>query len=204
MRLIQIKRRGRRDIWLTPMPVQQSVGKMGPAMSEAEIYSAVEHLKGGSPVEVRALAPDDKAAMLAAIERTSPQSLRRRFFVTKRGFSQKEIDFFINIDFDKHVALVAEVDEDGKSIIAGGGRYIVTAPGKAEIAFVVVDAYQGQGIGTVLMRHLAVLARKAGLKELIAEVLPENTAMLKVFKKFGFAPGPSSDPGVVHLVLQLG
>jgi RimJ/RimL family protein N-acetyltransferase len=203
MHLIQIKRRGRRDIWLTPMPMRQSVGKKGPAMSEAEIYSVVEHLKDGSPVEIRALAPDDKTAMLAAIEQTSPQSLQRRFFVTKRGFSQKEIDFFINIDFDKHVALVAEVDEDGKSIIAGGGRYIVTAPGKAEIAFVVIDAYQGQGIGTVLMRHLAVLARNAGLKELIAEVLPENTAMLKVFKKFGFAPGPRSDPRVVHLVLQL-
>ena len=172
-------------------------------MSEAEIYSVVEHLKDGSPVEIRALAPDDKTAMLAAIEQTSPQSLQRRFFVTKRGFSQKEIDFFMNIDFDKHVALVAEVDEDGKPIIAGGGRYIVTAPGKAEIAFVVVDAFQGQGIGTVLMRHLAVLARKAGLKELIAEVLPENTAMLKVFKKFGFAPGPRSDPRVVHLSLQL-
>ena len=59
-------------------------------------------------------------------------------------------------------------------------------PDKAEIAFVVIDDYQGQGIGTLLMRHLAALARKAGLKELIAEVLPENTAMRKVFGKFGF------------------
>ena len=56
-----------------------------------------------------------------------------------------------------------------------------------------VDAYQGQGIGTILMRHLAALARDAGLKELIAEVLPENTAMLKVFKKFGFRPGSKRD-----------
>ena len=63
------------------------------------------------------------------------------------------------------------------TVIAGGGRYIVVEPGQAEIAFVVVDAYQGQGIGSVLMRHLAALAREAGLKELIAEVLPENTAM---------------------------
>ena len=102
-----------------------------------------------------------------------------------------------------HVALVAQIDEDGRPVIAGGGRYIVVQPGQAEIAFVVVDAYQGQGIGTILMRHLAALAREAGLKELIAEVLPENTAMLKVFKKFGFRPGSKRDPQVVHLALQL-
>jgi ribosomal protein S18 acetylase RimI-like enzyme len=141
--------------------------------------------------------------MLAAIERTSTQSLQRRFFVTKRGFSEKEIDFFIDIDFQKHVALVAQLDEDDRSSIVGGGRYILIGPGQAEIAFVVVDAYQGQGIGTLLMRHLAVLARDAGLKELIAEVLPENTAMLKLFKKFGFRPGTRREPQVIHLCLQL-
>jgi len=66
--------------------------------------------------------------------------------------------FFLNIDFESHVALVAQIDEDGRAAIAGGGRYIVVRPGQAEIAFVVVDAYQGQGIGTILMRHLAILA----------------------------------------------
>jgi len=76
-------------------------------------------------------------------------------------------------------------------------------PGQAEIAFLVVDAYQGQGIGTILMRHLAVLARDAGLQELIAEVLPENTAMLKLFKKFGFRPDSKGSPQVIHLTLQL-
>ena len=53
------------------------------------------------------------------------------------------------------------------------------------------------------MRHLAVLARDAGLKELIAEVLPENTAMLKVFRKFGFRPDSKGSPQVIHLTLQL-
>jgi len=53
------------------------------------------------------------------------------------------------------------------------------------------------------MRHLATLARSASLKELIAEVLPENTAMLKVFRKFGFLPGSQRDPQVVRLALKL-
>lgn len=166
-------------------------------------YSATESLRDGRPVEIRALQPEDRAEMLAAIGRTSSQSLQRRFFVTKKGFSEKEIDFFLNIDFDKHVALVAQVTEYDHPAIVAGGRYIVVQPGRAEIAFIVVDAYQGQGIGGVLMRHLALLARDAGLKELVAEVLPGNAAMLTVFSKFGFKPGPRRDPQVVHLALQL-
>ena len=71
------------------------------------------------------------------------------------------------------------------------------------MAFIVIDGYQGQGIGSHLMRHLAGIARDAGLTELIAEVLPENTAMRKVFSKFGFRPAPSREPQVIHLVMQL-
>lgn len=163
----------------------------------------VERLRDGREVEIRALRPDDKDDMLAAVGRTGTQSLQRRFFVVKRGFSEREIAFFMNIDFSNRVALVALGDEDGRPVIIGGGRYIVVAPGRAEIAFVVIDAYQGQGLGTLLMRRLAAIARGAGLKELIAEVLSENTAMRKVFGKFGFKSAAKREPGVVHLVLQL-
>ncbi|MFG3593775.1 GNAT family N-acetyltransferase [Bradyrhizobium sp. RDI18] len=172
-------------------------------MPEAAKYSVREHLRDDRPITIRALRPEDRAGMLAAIGRTSMQSLQRRFFAPKKGFSEQEMAFFLNIDFESHVAIVAEISEDGRPVIAGGGRYIVVQPGQAEVAFVVVDAYQGQGIGTILMRHLAVLARNAGLKELVAEVLPENTAMLKLFKKFGFRTDAKGSPQVVHLTLQL-
>ena len=79
--------------------------------------------------------------MLAAVGRTSVQSLQRPFFVPKKGFSEREAAFFLNIDFENHVALVAEIDEDGHPVIIGGGRYAVVRPGHAEIAFVVFDAY---------------------------------------------------------------
>jgi RimJ/RimL family protein N-acetyltransferase len=172
-------------------------------MPEASEYHAIEQLRDGRQIEIRALRPDDKDDMLAAVGRTGMQSLQRRFFAVKRGFSEKEIAFFMNIDFSNHVALVALADEDGRPVIIGGGRYIVVEPGQAEIAFVVIDAYQGQGIGTLLMGHLATIARGAGLKELIAEVLPENTAMRKVFSKFGFQQAPKRDPQVVHLVMKI-
>lgn len=166
-------------------------------------YSATEHLRDGRAVEIQALHPEDRDDMLTAVGRTGMQSLQRRFFVAKRGFSEREIAFFMNIDFVNHVALVAVAEEDGRKVIIGGGRYIVTEPGKAEIAFVVIDDYQGQGLGSLLMRHLAALARKGGLKELIADVLPENTAMRKVFGKFGFQTQQGGDPAIVHLVLKL-
>jgi ribosomal protein S18 acetylase RimI-like enzyme len=173
-------------------------------MPEASHYHVVEHLRDGRQIEIRALRPDDEADMLAAIGRTSTESLQRRFFVVKRGFSQKEIDFFVKIDFRNHVALVALADEDGRPTIVGGGRYVVVEPGKAEVAFIVIDGYQGQGLGAHLMRHLAGIARDAGLTELIAEVLPENTAMRRVFSKFGFQPAAKREPQVIHLVMQLG
>jgi RimJ/RimL family protein N-acetyltransferase len=172
-------------------------------MSEVTDYSVTERLRDGRDVEIRALRRDDKDDMLAAVSRTGMESMQRRFFAVKRGFSEKEIAFFMNIDFTSHVALAALTEEDGRKVIIGGGRYIVVGPGQAEIAFVVIDAYQGQGLGTMLMRHLASIARAAGLKSLVAEVLPENTAMRKVFSKFGFIHGPKPSPQVVHLVLKL-
>ena len=169
-------------------------------MSEAINYTARELLRDGSQIEIRALRREDEADMLAAIERTSAQSLQRRFFVMKRHFSDKERAFFMDIDFKNHVAIVALAEEAGRKVIVGGGRYIVFEPGRAEMAFVVIDAWQGRGLGSILMRHLVKFASDAGLQELTAEVLPENAAMIKVFGKFGFKPAPRRDPQTLHLV----
>jgi RimJ/RimL family protein N-acetyltransferase len=170
---------------------------------EAAKYSAVEELRNGRRVEIRALRPDDRADLLAAIGRTGAESLFRRFFAPKRGFTEKEIEFFLNIDFIAHVALVAVVEEEGRSMLGGGGRYMVVQPGKAEVAFAIVDQYQGQGIGARLMHHLAAIARIGGVRELIAEVLPDNAPMLKVFAKSGFDLSTKREPGVVHVALRL-
>ena len=99
--------------------------------------------------------------------------LYRRFFGPKRGFTEKETDFYVNVDFVAHVALVAVVDESGKETIIGAGRYIVAETGKAELALAIIDEYQGRGIGTALLRHLVSIARKNGLQQLVAEVLAE-------------------------------
>ena len=96
------------------------------------------------------------------------------------------------------VALVAVLENDAGPVIVGGGRYVVVQPGQAEVAFAVVDHHQGQGIGKALMRHLVAIARDAGLRELIAEVLPDNAQMLKVFERSGLDFRTRREPRVVH------
>jgi RimJ/RimL family protein N-acetyltransferase len=172
-------------------------------MPKAAEFSAIEDLRNGRRMEIRALRPQDRDEMLAAVGRTSTQSLYRRFFAVRRHFSEVETSFFLNVDFVSQVALVAVVDEHGKPAIAGGGRYVVVKSGQAEVAFAVVDQYQGQGIGTALMRHLSSLAREAGLQEFVAEVLPENTAMLKVFGRSGLPLSRRRESQTVHVVLKL-
>ncbi|MCG6967882.1 MAG: GNAT family N-acetyltransferase [Chromatiaceae bacterium] len=101
-----------------------------------------------------------------------------------------------------HVALVAVLEEQGRPLLVGGGRYIVTRPGYAEIAFGVVDAHQGLGIASLLFKHLLAIARTTGLQELQADVLPGNTAMLQVFRKLGNAVTITAGPDAVHAAVR--
>lgn len=172
-------------------------------MLNAATYSAIETLRDGRQVEIRAFRPEDRAEFLSAVERVGARSRYLRFFTLKRSFTEREHEFFLNVDFDKHVVLIALMEESGRKVVVGGGRYIGVRPESAEVAFVVIDSYQGQGIGAILMRHLAVIARAAGLKELIAEVLPENKPMLKVFEKCGLPMSVAPEAEVVHVSLQL-
>jgi RimJ/RimL family protein N-acetyltransferase len=172
-------------------------------MPEVAKFSTIETMRDGRRVEIRALRHEDRNGLEEAVSRASAESLRRRFFSLRRHFSEQEMEFFSNIDFVSHVALVVVAEEGGRPVIVGGGRYIVLEPGRAEVAFALIDEYQGHGIGTALMRHLAAIARDAGLKELIAEVLPENTAMLNVFKKSGLQPTTKREAGIMHVTLQL-
>jgi RimJ/RimL family protein N-acetyltransferase len=172
-------------------------------MSQAQNYAASERLRDGRRVTIRALRPDDEAALTEAVEGLSAASLHRRFFAVKRNFSDREKAFFLDVDFVNHIALVAEVTDGSEVKIIGGARYIVTSPGSAEVAFAIVDEFQGQGLGTLLMRHLLTLARAGGLKTLVAEVLAENAAMLKVFEKSGLELQTRRDAGVVHVQMRI-
>ena len=172
-------------------------------MIEASNYSVIETLRDGHPMEIRALKPEDGASLALALERLSAPSLYRRFFAVRRNFTEKEADYFVNVDFVNHVALIAVIKVEGRPTIVGGGRYVLVQPGRAEVAFAVTDEYQGKGVGAALMRHLTAIAREAGIGELIADVLSENTPMLKLFEKCGCRMSTTRDAEVVHVTLGL-
>lgn len=166
-------------------------------------YRVTEILRDGRRLEVRALQPQDRDGLVAAAGRSSGETLALRFFSPKRGFTEKEIEYYTKVDFVNHVALVAVVDAAGKPLIVGGGRYIVAQPGCAEVAFTVEDAHQGRGIASLLLRHLIKIARAAGLTELFAEVLPDNAPMLKVFERSGLPMTRKRERDAVHVALAL-
>src|SRR5207248_6938210 len=94
-------------------PGTKQLGPMlrGSAMLQSHKYSVIETLRDGHRLEIRALTSDDRSDLIAAVARTSAESLRRRFFVPKRSFTDQETAFFLNVDFVNHVALVAVLEE---------------------------------------------------------------------------------------------
>jgi RimJ/RimL family protein N-acetyltransferase len=172
-------------------------------VSDTTRLRAIATLRDGRRLEIRPYRPEDRDEFSAAVKRLSPASLYRRFFTPKRSFSEREKDFFLNIDFDRHVAVVAVVTEAGRNQMVGSARYIIVRPGTAEVAFGVIDDYQGLGIGAALMRHLIGMARGAGLQFLVAEVLPENRAMLTIFERCGLRMTTKREAGIVHVEMRL-
>jgi RimJ/RimL family protein N-acetyltransferase len=170
---------------------------------DAAHYSVSEVLRDGSSIDIRALKPDDHDELLSAVERMSDESIQRRFFAPKRYFTEREIEFYLNVDFVNHIALVAVLNVEGRARIIGGARSIVIQPGVAEVAFSIDDAHQGRGVGKLLMKHLVGLARSSGLRELVADVLPGNMPMLSVFEKCGLKLARKNEAGVVHVTLHL-
>jgi ribosomal protein S18 acetylase RimI-like enzyme len=172
-------------------------------MSAISDYSAHEALRDGRTIEIRALRPEDRDGLVSAVKRCSVQSIYRRFFGIKTEFSEKEISLFLDIDFVEHVALVVVLEQDSQPVIIGGARFVLVDPGRAELAFAIVDKYQRLGIGAALMRHLILIGRMAGLRVFLADVMPDNSAMLGIFERSGLKYSATREPGVVHVVMEV-
>lgn len=171
----------------------------------ARTYVHEAILRDGGSVLIRALRPADRAGLAELFSRLSPLSARYRFLSAKTRLSEEELDYLSSADFERHVALVAvsRTGQGGAERIDGVGRFILTdAEGRspAEFAVEVADREQGRGIGTLLLEHLARLAHDQGIDRFQADVLSDNTAMLKVFEDSGFEVVRSLDGGVVHVV----
>jgi GNAT superfamily N-acetyltransferase len=157
-------------------------------------------LGGGTSARVRAICPDDAVARRAFHSRLSPESIVLRFFGPHPRLSDAEVERFTHVDAVDRVALVAERAGE----IVAVARYD-RAPGsdQAEVAFVVDDAFQGQGLGTVLLQNLAETARSHGVRWLVADTLSENFRMLNVFRHAGFARTFTRSSEVMRVVMDI-
>jgi GNAT superfamily N-acetyltransferase len=168
--------------------------------SDLRNYIADAAMLDGSAIQVRAIRADDKKRLLEHFHGLSEKSVYLRFMGIRRGLSADDLTRLTELDFKTHVGLVATLTQDGRERFIGVGRYICgNDPTRAEVAFAILDGFQGRGIGTILLQHLARIAAANGVEEFEADVLGENRPMLEVFAHSGFARQRSLESGVVHL-----
>ena len=117
-----------------------------------------EELRDGSCVVIRPIEPDDRAALADGFERLSAESRYRRFFAPVPHLSEHDLDYLTCVDHHDHEALVAVADATGEGV--GVARYVRTGPDVAEPAIVVVDDWQGRGVGSRLLDALVERARR--------------------------------------------
>ena len=167
-------------------------------------YQVDETLRDGGFIRIRAIRPEDSQRLLTHFKTLSPRSVHNRFFGMKRTLSEVELAQLTDLDFIHHVGLAAILGEGGDEPFVGVGRYVVSqddwaSGGRAEVAFAVLDEHQGRGIGTLLLKHLARIARHNGIREFQADVLSDNRQMLEIFAESGFPIRRTINSGVVHL-----
>jgi GNAT superfamily N-acetyltransferase len=172
---------------------------------DARGYSAGETLKDGTPVNIRAIRPEDAGAILQAFRGLDRESVYRRFFSPKKDLSPVELDELTDVDFSQVVALVVTRQSSEGEALIGGGRYAVqdSASGAAEIAFMTDGAHRGLGIASLLLKHLVMIAREVGISRFEGEVLAENQPMLAVFRRSGLPMQLRRDGSTLHVTLSL-
>ena len=172
----------------------------GEISSEPRNYRVDATMIDGGPICIRAIHPDDKERLHEHFKGLSGRSVYFRFMGIRRDLSPADLRHLTELDFKTHVGLVATLGDGGRERFIGVGRYICGAdPKRAEVAFAILDGFQGRGIGTILLQHLSRIADANGVEEFEADVLGENRQMLEVFAHSGFERERSLDSGVVHL-----
>ena len=156
-------------------------------------------LRDGSVAHVRPITPDDADGIRQFHSRQSDESIYLRFFAPLRQLSERDVHRFTHVDHHDRVALVATLDGE----IIGIGRYDRIDPTSAEVAFNISDHFQGKGIGSVMLEHLAAIAQELGITRFVAEVLPQNRKMLTVFKDAGYEVTHHIEDGVVEVSFDI-
>lgn len=169
------------------------------AATYPEHWEADVLLRDGSTMRVRPIRPEDAEALQAFHVAQSEQSTYYRFFAPLRRLPERDLVRLVHVD---HVDRVALVVVAGEAIVAVG-RYDRVEPDRAEVAFNVADTLQGRGLGSVLLEHLAAAARERGILTFVADVLPGNARMIRVFTDAGYEVRQRYEDGVISLEFRI-
>lgn len=157
-----------------------------PPKLDAWVWNTVT--RDGAAITVRPLRKDDEQREIDFIASLSERSRHFRMFAPLRFLTPQLLSQFMDVDYDRRMALVATVGSGCDERFVGVARYAATdRPGSAELGITVTDAWQRRGVATILLRALARFAVGHGFRELTGIVLPENHAMLEFARSLGFA-----------------
>jgi acetyl coenzyme A synthetase (ADP forming)-like protein len=156
-------------------------------------------LTDGGTAHIRPIRPDDIEQLRGLHSRLSPESIYYRFFSPIPTLPEPQLHRLAEVDYRDRFALVAELDAQVVAVV----RYDRKDDTGAEVALVVEDDQQRRGLATVMLEHLAAVARSNGIERFDAEILPDNRRMLDVFHHAGFAITSRYDEGVIELSFPL-
>ncbi|MGB9959632.1 MAG: acetate--CoA ligase alpha subunit [Candidatus Bathyarchaeales archaeon] len=166
-------------------------------------YETLWKLRDGRTVLLRPIKPEDEPLWLEMFQNFSEESIRYRFFQIIKDTPHEVRVRYCNIDYDREIAIVAELNEEGRRRILGVARVSLEPDKKrGEIAFIVADPWQGLGLGTKMVDYVIEIARDMGVETLYAIMLPDNRQAINLTKKMGFTLQYQED-GTVKGVLNL-
>jgi acetyltransferase len=166
-------------------------------------YETVWRLRDGREVLLRPIKPEDEPLWLEMFQSFSEESIRFRFFQILKDTPHETRVRYCNIDYDREIAIVAELTENGHRKILGVVRVGIEPDGKTgEIAFIVADPWQCLGLGTKFIDFAIEVSKDMKVEQLYAIMLPENYRAISLMKKMGFTI-TYPDDGTVKGVLNL-
>ena len=175
-------------------------GEGGEYPEHLETHRTTRH---GIPILLRPVRINDEHLLKDFFYRLTKDSMYHRFISVRTDMPHERLQRFIAIDYRREMVILATVVEEEKETAVGMGQYLIDdATHRAEVAFVVLDRYQGKGIGAELLAYLTFLAKRQGLLGFTAAVLQDNTYMLHLFERMGFVVEKRLDAGVYELVMS--
>ncbi len=171
-------------------------------------YIAPFTLNDGTQVLIRPIRPEDEPLIVEFHKTLSEQSVYLRYFhpiPLAERIAHERLTRICFVNYEREIALVAEMrDDQGNPHIIGVGRLIKLRGGlEAEFAILITDAYQQQGLGRELLSRLVQIGRNEGVVRITADILPENTGMIRVSEQVGFTCKFDSEEGVVKAEIHL-